>query len=877
MRVFSAAYIHRLIPRWVELVRRFAVPTLICALLAAGLSGWYVAANLSINTDTSDMLSADLPYRQDSKRIDRAFPQFEDNIVVVIDAATADQADDAALALARRLRGDKQMFRSVFDPAGSAFFRRNGLLFLDVPELNRLIDRLAGAQAFLGTLGRDPTLRGLFGVLGLALDGQGQGAPPPGEIAGMLDAVARTAEAQLAGRSGLLSWRALMEGKTPAPEDRRRVIVVEPVMDFGSLQPAAKPIAAIRRIAAEIKPGTAEGVRVRLTGTAPLAEEELTSTVKGMGYAAMLSLVLVVGLLFWGLKSPRMALATITTLLIGLVLTAAFATAAVGELNLISVAFAVLFIGLSVDFGIHFALRYGEGRTQGSSHAVALAEAAEGTGGALVLCAVAAAIGFLSFVPTDYVGLAELGLISAGGMFIALVVNLTVLPAVLSVLQPRLRVFPSVFDSDSPTVGLILRRPGAIVVGAAVLAVAAAFVVPDTRFDFDPLNLKDPKTESVSTLFDMMSGGNAAPYSVDVLADDLDRAVALASRAAQLEQVREAITLASFIPGGQEEKLQIIEQAALFLLPALAGPSPRTELAARDRLAAVAGLRHVLSRFTASSGADGPDAALAAARRLDTVLGTMTAADGNGARALAELERRLLANLPGRLEALRLSLEAGPVTAANLPPALRSRHVAADGRARVEIFPRGDLRQRDELERFVAAVRTVAPRASGGPVTILEAGRTVVEAFVFAAVLSVVAISLMIAALLHSARDIGLVFAPLGLAALLTMAASVLLDIPFNFANVIVLPLLFGLGVASAIHFVMRLRQTAANERVMATSTPRAVVFSAATTMGSFGTIALSAHPGTASMGLLLTIAISLTLVCTLLVLPALTELFRGR
>ncbi len=867
MTTSPAVSTHWLIPRWVDLIRRHAALAVICTVAVTGVAAWYVASNLSINTDTSDMLSADLPFRQDAERIDRAFPQFEDSIVVVINGSTADQADDAALALAAKLGHDKSLFRSVFDPAGSRFFRRNGLLFLDRDELSRLIDRLATAQAFLGTLGRDPTLRGLFKVLGLVLEGDG-GDAPPGEIATVLEAIADVAEKQRAGTPGLLSWRALMEGKALSPEDRRRVIIVQPVMDFGSLQPAARPIAEIRRLAADLNLTPKRGVRVRLTGSAPLSEEELDSTVRGMGLAAVVSLVLVVGLLFWGLRSVRMALATIITLLSGLVLTAAFATAAVGALNLISVAFAVLFIGLSVDFGIHFALRYGEGRRLGAPHDEALAEAAEGTGGALTQCAVAAAIGFMSFLPTDYVGLAELGLISAGGMFIALGANLTILPAILTILPPRLDTIADVGDSGPPPlVQLVARWPRVVIAGALLLAASASIVLPQTRFDFDPLNLKDPSSESVSTLLDMMTDTNSAPYSVDVLAGDLDRAAALAGRLDKLEGVRDAITLKSFVPTGQDDKLEIIEQAALFLLPALGAPQVAQD-AAQDRLAASREIRRVLSRFAADDR-NRAKPAVAGARHLDGLLAAML--DSGDARlSLIELERRLLHNLPGRLGALRLSLEAGPVTLADLPQALRSRHVAADGQARVEIFPKGDLRDSEALEHFVTAVRTIAPGASGGPVTILEAGRAVVRSFLFAAAVSVLAISLLIAVLLRRARDIVMVFTPLSLAAMLTMAASVVLDVPFNFANVIVLPLLFGLGVASAIHLVMRLRRNAGSSLSMVGSTPRAVVFSAATTMGSFGSIALSSHPGTASMGLLLTIAITLTLICTLTVLPAL-------
>ncbi|MEE9544628.1 MAG: MMPL family transporter, partial [Rhodospirillales bacterium] len=242
----------------------------------------------------------------------------------------------------------------------------------------------------------------------------------------------------------------------------------------------------------------------------------------------------------------------------------------------------------------------------------------------------------------------------------------------------------------------------------------------------------------------------------------------------------------------------------------------------------------------------------------------------------ADLENRLLSSLPRRLLMLKQSLEAEPISIETLPESLKKRHVAADGRARVEVYPKENMKDREALARFVGAVRKLAPQASGSPVVIFEAGKVVVAAVGDAAVLAVVMISVLLAVILKSFKDVVLVFMPLLLAVLLTIATSVLLGLSFNYANVIVLPLLFGLGVASGIHLVLRRRNEGDTAGIFVTSTPRAVVFSGLTTIGSFGTIALSGHPGTSSMGLLLAISITLTLACTLVVLPALMVFWRG-
>ncbi len=858
----------RMLVRWVDLVRRVALVVVLGALTATVGIGYFVASTMTFNTDTVDLLAHDLPYRRDAGALKKAFPQFTNNILVVIDGAVPDLADDAALALARRLRDVPQLFGDIYDLAGDPTIRRSSLLYLDIEELSDLGDRLAEAQPFLATLWENRSLQGLFEMLGRAIDEALDGkSPPPIELADMLNAASEVAEAQAAGRFGVLSWQEMMRGEKARTNEGRRFILIQPTLDFGSLQPATKAIDGLRAIAAELKLNGAHGVRVRLTGSATLAQEELKSVEKGIGLAGVLSLTLVIFLLLAGMRSLPLAGAVLVTLIMGLVWTAGFATLAVGALNLISVAFAVLFIGLSVDFGIHFGLRYKEAIDRGDDNAAALSEAAEQVGGALTLCAVAAAIGFFSFLPTDYTGLAELGLIAGAGMFIAFFANITVLPALLALRPPARRGMAGRGVSRFGSLAVARGRGRAVVAGALVLTLAAAALLPQARFDFDPLHLKDPKTESVSTLFDLMEDGRTSPYVVTVLARDLATAVALAKRISRLDEVDEAVTLADYVPEDQEDKLAIIEDMALFLSPSLVVPPRITRPDAAERRAALDAFRPKLARF---SNAARDEKTRAAAGRLMAALDGLVGAESGAIGTLEELEVRLTSTLTNRLDVLRQSLDAAPMTLEDLPPGLRERNVAADGRSKINVYPKVGNPGREQLKRFVEAVRSVAPRATGSPVVIFESGTIVVAAFRDAALIALGVIALMLAVLLRRVRDVILVFAPLVLAALLTVAASVLFDLSFNYANVIVLPLLFGLGVANGIHLMLRERSEADVGAVMETSTPRAVTFSALTTVGSFGSMALSGHLGTSSMGLLLTIAMVLNLVCTLGVLPAL-------
>ena len=653
-----------------------------------------------------------------------------------------------------------------------------------------------------------------------------------------------------------------MTGKTVAPKDRRRFLLIQPKLDYETLNPAAKAMRELRGIAAGKNLDPAHGVRVRLTGSAALSQEELKSVEDGMGLAGMISLALVVGLLVVGLRSARMTVATLLTLVAGLVWTAGFSIFAFGSLNLISVAFAVLFIGLGVDFGVHYCLRYREEVAAGAPFAAAHPATMRKIGGALALCALTTAIGFYAFTPTDYVGLAQLGFIAGTGMFIALFASVTVLPALLALMPPG----PApARPGGGSRLAFAPARARTVVALAAAVGFLAAYASLGARFDFDPLNLKDPKTESVRTLRDLMADGQAGRYSIEVLEKDLAAARATAARIEKIDVVDEVRSLADFVPKDQDEKLAVVADMALFLAPSLsvAGRDPAPTDA--ERRAALDALMPNLERL---GKMDGHPAAVPA-RRLAKALGRL-AADG---AKLKELEARLVTALPGRLRNLIESLDAAPVDLDALPEDLKRDYIAADGRARLEIYPKANLGDRDALIRFVETVRAAVPHATGTPVTLLESGRAIVDSFVRATLVALAGIVVLLFFILRRVRDVALVLVPMALAATMTGAFSAVFDVPFNYANVIVLPLLFGLSVDFGIHFVLRGREATAAAGVLSTSTPRAMTLSALTTIGSFASIALSSHPGTASMGILLTVAVALTLASALLVLPALTAL----
>lgn len=845
-----------------DLSRRRAISVVVASLALATLLAVYGAGHLSLDADTSNIVSSDAPFRKLDKELDEAFPQRTDRLVVVIDALTPEQAGAAANALLRQLEQRPALFKSVQDPIGSEFFKRNGMLFLSGEELSQITEQLIRAQPMIGELASDPSLRGLFHALSLSLEGVASGETTLHDLDRPFSALSDSIEAILAGTPRPVSWQTLLADRPPTPDDLRRILLVQPILDFGALQPGAKASAAVRDAARSLGLTPEHGVRVRLTGEVALSDEEFGSLTEGAGLIGSLSFSLLCLFLWLAVGSPRLVIAILGTLVVGLLSTAAFAAATIGSLNLISVAFAVLFVGIAVDFGIQFAVRYRDCRQRIPDFAAALRTTAGAMATPLPLAAATTAVGFYSFVPSSYAGLRELGLIAGTGMLIALVLNFTLLPALITLLRPAGEAEPVGFVGAARIDRFLVERRRGVALLAAVLALTGLAVLPRLRFDFDPLHLKNPHTESMATLLELITSPNATPYTIDILAPSAAAAAELAPRLEALPEVDRVLTLDSFVPSDQPEKLATIADAAFLVLPSLTPATVAPAPADAVVLATASELAGKLRKLPPSNAGD--QTALRLANALDGVLHATPP-------PLESLQAALVGNLPDLFADLRLALSAEPVTLETLPKDLVRDWVTSDQRMRIEVSPKGDARDNATLERFVDAVRSVAPNASGSPVTIQESARIVVHAFIGAGVIALVAISLLLFAVLRRVLDTLLVLAPLLLAGLLTLATSVLVGLPLNFANIIGLPLLLGIGVAFDIYFVTNWR--AGLDRPLQSSTARAILCSGLTTGTAFGALAVSSHTGTSQMGVLLMLALGFTLLCTLLILPSLLAL----
>ena len=844
----------------VKACTRFAATTVLIALVLAIAAGFYTARKFEINTDINTLISPTLDWRQRDIQFDEAFDR-DRTILAVVEAPTPELTNSASAAIFQKLAGDTKHFESVQALGWGDFFEKNGLLFLPVDQVARLTGQFESAAPLIEIMAGDPSLRGLTGALETGLAGVKRGQVKLDSTERPFNLIAQTVESALNNGNATFSWRELVSDKPLTDADRRAFIEFKPILDFNALEPGKAATDAIRQAAADLNLAGEYGARIRLTGPVPIANEEFATVADGAVVNGICTVLVVLFILWMALHSAKIISAVFANLFIGLSITTAAGLWMVGSLNLLSIAFAVLFVGLGVDFGIQFSVRYRSERFKSNDLQTALEKAAEYSAIPLSLAAMATAAGFLSFLPTDYKGVSELGKIAGVGMLVAFLSSISVLPALLSLLNPPGEKEPVGYAFLAPVDQFLEDHRVIIIVGTLLVALAGVPLLYFLRFDFNPINLRNPKVESIGTFLDLRKDPNTGANAINVMTHSEADAKKIEARLAQVPEVLRVMSLDSFVPESQPEKLKLIAQGAKVLNPALNPESIDAPPSDAENVEALKGTVESL-RKTAGD-AKGPGAV--ASRRLADALARLAASNEavrNKTQAIFVTSLRLV------LDQLKNALQAKPVSLKTLPADLVSGWKTKDGLMRVEAQPRGDPNDNETLRKFAGAVLAAEPTAIGGPVSILKSGDTVVKAFIHAGLWALLVISFLLWLTLRRVADVLLTLVPLLVAGAVTLEVCVLIGLPLNFANIVALPLLLGVGVAFKIYYVTAWR--AGKTNLLQSSLTRAIFFSAMTTATAFGSLWLSSHPGTASMGKLLALSLVTTLAAVLLFQPAL-------
>ncbi len=846
---------------------------LLLSLLMCGATLYYTLKYLEINTNTAEMLSPDLPFQKNQAHFKQAFPQDDTTIIFVVEAQTPEETSQAANKLAGQLGKASDHFDSAYIPTDNAFFRQQALLYLDQKDLDKVAQKLTDAQPFIGHLAQNYHLEGLFGIIAKALNQHDNALPM--DLNPILLAIDDVLKSQLNGQSRHLSWQNILSENKPVNGQgvgsqtpfNRAIVIAKPRLHFNEMLPADVALSAAHQISNAIMADN-PSLSIRMTGETALEHEELESVTKGATFSGVLSLVLVFAVQWIGLRSLRLLATTYIVLVMGLIFTAGFAAITVGHLNVISIAFASLYIGLGVDYAIHICLHYREGKAEGLTNSEAILVSIRDVGSSLFLCALATAIGFFAFIPTDYAGVSELGVISGGGIFIGLLISLTVLPAILCV-------FPAnhVKPIRSPlTPAFIITFPFRFSTGIKIVSImlgfGACFVLTGLTFDYNPINLRDPNSESVLTIKELLTSKTESPFALTALANSLEAANKLATQLKQQPSVHETITLSSFVAKDQEDKLATIEDLNLMLGGQLKNFDNTLDNA--NQQATLIKFNDALKKAISEQSANAPQATLQQLQqRIDAFIKQANASPTPSASHI-QLEKNILGLLPFTIERLRTSLTATAFGLDDLPADITTHWISASGLYRVLATPEKDQNKPENLKEFVSQVQAIDNTVSGLPIINQAGGDAIVKAFIKAFSGAFIAIVMLLLLMYRNIRKTLLIIMPLLLAALLTGATNVLLDNPFNFANIIALPLLLGMGIDSSILIMHRHHSNSCeDENLLQSSTTRGIIFSSITTLCSFSSLAFTAHQGMASMGLVLAIGLTFTVMCSLIVLPA--------
>jgi hopanoid biosynthesis associated RND transporter like protein HpnN len=839
-------------------VRRRWLVLVAAALLTVAGAG--AAAHLfRINTDVERLIEPSVPWRQDEIAFEKAFPQRTNLVAAVIDGQTPEIAEEAAARFAEALKSHRSEIETVYRPDGGPFFDRNGLLLMSQEELEQTTQRLIEQQGLLGPLAADPSLRGVMRVLTLGVKGVKSGDAKLEDLAQPMTQIDDTLRKVLDGQRARMSWQTLLAGGRSETTDTRKFVMIQPVLDYNALEPGREATKLIRRVAAEQNIDAAHGLRIRLTGPVAVADDEFATLADDAFLNYSLTTAAIVLFLGLALRSAPLVAAVLITTFAGLVVTAALGLLMVGELNPISVAFAALFVGLGIDFGIQFAVRYRADRYELGSVDAALRGAARGVGWSLTLAAVSLLAGFFAFLPTQFRGVSELGLIAGVGMIVAYLFSLTLLPALIAVFNPKGEKRAVETTWMAGVDHWIIEHRKWVLIFVGLITVAGIPLLLKLPFDSNPMHLRSPKVESIATYLDLIKDPATSPNSIDVLAPNVEAVPALSERLLKLDSVAKVISIDTFVPRDQDQKLATIQETAQLLAPALnpaRKPPPPTDAenvkALKDTAAAL--------KTIASGDAAGAKAAARLSGTLDTLADAPAEKREAASVALTTDLKTLMSRLSGLLDPKKITLD-------NLPKPLKAEWVTSDGRARIEVHPKGDSNDDQVLRHFAKEVLSIDPHATGAPVATTESSYTILGAFVQAGLTALALIFILLSVALRKPWDVAMTLGPLVLATLWTLMALKVIGMPLNFANIIALPLMLAVGVAFHIYYVIAWRAGVVD--MLASSLTRAIFFSALTTGTAFGSLMLSSHPGTASMGELLALSLFFTLVAAFFVVPA--------
>ncbi|HHY84111.1 MAG TPA: MMPL family transporter [Verrucomicrobia bacterium] len=865
-------------------------------------SVWYTVQFLEFSTRRNDLVGSDKTYHQNFLRFREEFPR-QDDLVVVVESDDSEKNRQFVERLAARLEANTNLYEDVFYRGDLTMLGRKALLFLPEENLVQLEAMLKEYRGFIQRFSTTTNLVSLFDMINAQFRTAARGPATNAEsLVRALPALERIVlQAVLAlRRSGTPPSPGINALFNAGPEAEREIYIT---YDSGRIylvtahapseELNADAVETLRELVRETR-AEVPGVNVGITGEPVLEIDEMVQSQKDTTVASVVALVVCSLIFVYGYNETGRPIKATVCLVVGIAYTLAFATLVIGHLNILTITFVPILIGLAIDFGVHLITRYEEELRHGLDEEGALAKAMIFTGQGIFTGAFTTAGAFLAMGLTDFKGIQEMGVICGGGMLICLVPMMTLLPVLL--LRGRQNVIDherALHDRRARIEEIWLKRPRMVIAVAAVLCVLAASQVGRVRFDYNLLNMQSAGLPAVVFQEKLIeaasvseSGTNGATRSVlfaAVIADSLEEAVQLENRIKELPAVASVDSIASYLTQDPTEKLKRIGEIKR-LLADIQFKDPDAEPVDLEELSqSLYALYGYLGSALAEVGDSDPElsAQLGSLRAAVQVLRKEilrgdAAQQAIGAAKLASFQRALFRDVRDMFRTLQDQDDSSPMRIEDLPKSLRNRFIGVTGKVLLQVYPKKDVWQRDNQEEFIRQLQTVDPMVTGTPVQLYFYTELLRASYVDAAYYALGAVVLLV--LLHF-RNIGamlMALAPVGMGCLWLSGFMGFMNLPFNPANIMTLPLVIGIGVTNGIHILNRFAEEH-TPRILARSTGKAVLVSGLTTIAGFGSLILAQHRGIQSLGIVMSLGVASCMIAALMFLPALLNLFLRR
>ncbi|GAW67411.1 transporter [Geoanaerobacter pelophilus] len=857
---------------------------LAAALLLTVLSLWLTWQRMEFLTGRDDLMPQNTSFNRDFQKFKADFGDMEE-IAVVIEGNDPERVGAFGSKLYDTLSRDNKVFSDVFYPYALPFFQKNGLLFMPLEDIKELHHNLALAAPALKALSASPSVQTLFTHLTKSMERyvSGDDSQLP-SLLFMLDKLGAGFKSFGGGKGTPPSLETVFMNPDSsfAKAGRQQILTALPVRDLQGFVPAGKAIEKVRAEVARLKAlPEFKGVTVGLTGTPVLENEEMATSQNDIALATAVSLALTVVLLLFAFRGVLNVLAAMASLLVAISLSFGFATLAVGHLNILSMVFAVMLIGIGIEYGIQVVLRYQEELNLGAGEMPAIRTGLEKNVWAIVMAAATVAAAFLTFVLTDFRGIAELGIIAAGGVAICVLVTFTVLPAMLVLLsrhrKPHSRQGLTHLSEHGFIPRLLFGRPRLVIALTVLCCLASLYPLSRIAFDYNLMNLQAEGLESVTYAYKLMKSKENSGYFAVVTAKDEAEAREKSARLEALPTVDHVVSLHTLVPDHQPEKLA--ELAAIRRELADVKPAPyEEELSLMELPTVFENFRNAAVALKGKLEKERrPEAAQVASfvAILDKFFaGLEKERDRNAVGMLQEFQGGMFRELPQKIEALKQSLDASPVTAADIPEQLRARFVGKSGRLLLQVAPKWEIFNREPLEEFLSQVKSVDPHATGQPVMVYESMTIMRDAYRLAFIYAFAAIVVILLVAFRSVKFAAIGLVPLVVGVLFMVSGMWLFGIDFNSANIIVMPLVLGIAVDSGIYIINRFRREEGSAAaVVLSSTGVGVLLNTLTIMASFGALMVAHHQGVFSIGAVMSLGMVACQLAFMVTLPAVLTL----